>query len=180
MGYFSSSKAERDRKSTTSEQPGRKQEATPAAPPSPTPSETISTLGRGLLLTGNIVCTGSVHIHGRVLGDIYASHLVIFEGAQVEGEVVAQEALINGTFKGTIHGNNVELQSKAVVDGEIFNRSLSIAKDAQFEGVARRLDKPVEAPPCPQVKGEKAALAAPAEVVPLSGVARSPTPTRTP
>jgi cytoskeletal protein CcmA (bactofilin family) len=115
----------------------------------PAPSgkpDIVSTLGRGMLVTGNIVCTGALHIFGRVIGDIHASQLVICEGAKVEGKIVAPELVVQGEFKGTINGNNVKLQSTAVVDGEIFNKSLTIEQSALFEGVARRIDKPVAAP----------------------------------
>jgi hypothetical protein len=33
-----------------------------------------------------------------------------------------------------------------VVEGEIYSKSLTIEHEAQFEGVSRRLDKPVDAP----------------------------------
>jgi cytoskeletal protein CcmA (bactofilin family) len=108
--------------------------------------EIVSTLGHGMLVTGNIVCTGAMHIFGRVVGDIHASQLVICEGAKVEGKIVAPDLVVQGEFKGTISGNNIKLQSTAVVDGEIFNKSLTIEQNALFEGVARRLDKPVAAP----------------------------------
>lgn len=110
------------------------------------PNEMVSTLGHGMLITGNIVCEGSVQIFGRVVGDIHASQLVICQGARVEGKVIAPETVIQGTFNGTIHGNSVKLQSTASVEGEIFNKSLTIEENAQFEGVARRLDKAVAAP----------------------------------
>jgi cytoskeletal protein CcmA (bactofilin family) len=108
--------------------------------------ETISTLGRGMIVTGNIVCEGSLQVFGRLTGDIHASHLVICEGAQVEGQITALDATIQGVFKGTIHGNSVNLQSTAVVDGEIYSKSLTVEKNADFEGTARRLDKPVDPP----------------------------------
>jgi cytoskeletal protein CcmA (bactofilin family) len=116
--------------------------------------EIISTLGPGLLITGNVVSTGAVQIHGRVIGDIHAARLLISKGAVVEGKVTALEAVIDGNFKGTIHGNNVKLQATAVVDGEIFKQSLVIEQNAQFEGVSRRLDKAVEAPTADQVSGQ--------------------------
>jgi Polymer-forming cytoskeletal len=50
----------------------------------------------------------------------------ICEGAKVEGKVMAQDAVINSHYKGAVHGITVKLQSSAVVDGEIFNRSLTI------------------------------------------------------
>jgi cytoskeletal protein CcmA (bactofilin family) len=118
----------------------------------------VSTLGHGMLITGNIVCDGSLQIHGRVVGDIHAVQLVICEGAQVEGKVIAQEAIVHGGFKGTIHGNSVRLQGNAMVDGEIFNKSLTVEENVQFEGMSRRLDKPVDAPMGTQAKDDKPAL----------------------
>lgn len=109
-------------------------------------SSEVSTLGRGMQVTGNIICAGPLQIAGRVTGDIHASQLTITEGARVEGNIIAPEANIRGSFKGTVRGNIVKLQSSAIVEGEIFNKSLSIEQDARFEGVARRLDKAVEAP----------------------------------
>jgi cytoskeletal protein CcmA (bactofilin family) len=116
--------------------------------PAPTSGkpEIVSTLGRGMTITGNVVCTGAMHVFGRVVGDIHASQLVICEGAKVDGKIVAPDVVVQGEFRGTINGNNVKLQSTAVVDGEIFNKSLTIEQNALFEGVARRIDKPVAAP----------------------------------
>ena len=130
-----------------------------------TSPDMVSTLGSGMLITGNILCAGSLQICGRVIGDIHASQLVICEGAKVEGKVIAPDLIIQGAFSGTINGNNVKLQSTAVVEGEIFNKSLIIEQNALFEGVARRLDVPVAAPSSAQIKGEE-----PAPVVALHTV----------
>jgi cytoskeletal protein CcmA (bactofilin family) len=157
MSYFSQSRAERDKK-TVSE---------PVAEPRPEPATPAqaSTLGRGMVITGDIITTDPLEIHGRVTGDIQASRLTICEGAQVEGKIVAQDTVIQGAFTGTIHSNNVKLNSTAVVNGEIYNRSLAIESDAQFEGVSRRLDKPVDAPA--HATTETAAHSA--DIVPISG-----------
>ena len=109
-------------------------------------ADVLSTFGPGMVITGNIVCAGALQIFGRITGEIHASQLTICEGAKVEGKIVAQDTVVQGEFKGTIHGNTVKLQGTAVVDGEIYNRSLTIEQNAQFEGVARRLDRPVDAP----------------------------------
>ena len=130
--------------------------------------DVVSVLGQGMLVTGNIVCAGSVQISGRVIGDIHASQLVICEGAKVEGKIIAPDTTIQGVFNGTINGNNVKLQSTAVVDGEIFSKSLTIEQNAQFEGVSRRLEKPVDPPSSAQAKGEKPAADSMAETVPTS------------
>lgn len=128
--------------------------------------EIVSTLGHGMLVTGNIVCTGAMHVFGRVVGDIHASQLVICEGAKVEGKIIAPDLVVQGEFKGTISGNNVKLQSTAVVDGEIFNKSLTIEQNALFEGVARRLDKPVAAPSAAQAPVEAVAPAYAPQIAP--------------
>ena len=117
-----------------------------AAPVQNKAADVLSTFGPGMVITGNIVCAGGLQIFGRVPGEIHAAQLVICEGAKVEGKIVAQDTVVQGEFKGTIHGNTVKLQGTAVVDGEIYNRSLTIEQNAQFEGVARRLDRPVDAP----------------------------------
>jgi cytoskeletal protein CcmA (bactofilin family) len=119
-------------------------------------SDMVTTIGRGVLITGNIICTGAVQVFGRVTGEIRASHMVISEGANVDGKVMVQEAIIQGAFKGTLHGNIVKLQGTAVVDGELYNKSLTIEQDAQFEGMSRRLDRPVESPSMDQINGEGA------------------------
>ena len=108
--------------------------------------EILSTFGAGLLIAGQIHCPGALQIFGRVQGDVQASHIVICEGGQVEGTIVAQEAVIQGTFNGTVHANSVKLQGKAVVDGEIFNKSLAIEPNVQFQGISRRLERDIEAP----------------------------------
>lgn len=156
MSYFNAAKNDKDIK--PSAEPARLQPAMPSHPVNRTP-ENVSTLASGMQVTGNIVCTGPLQIYGRVVGDIHAAQLTICEGARVEGKIVAPEAIIQGSFNGSIHGNIVKLQKTASVEGEIFNRSLAIEQDARFEGVARRIDQPVVAPGSEQMAAKPAAAA---------------------
>jgi cytoskeletal protein CcmA (bactofilin family) len=162
---FSQSKSESDKKNLgrTGSEP-----AFDVGTPSKSSPEAVSTLGRGMLITGNVTCVGAVQVLGRVTGDIHATTLTVGEGAHVDGNVIAQEMIVHGSFKGTIHANTVKLQNRATVEGEIFNKSLTIEQNAQFEGVARRLDKAVEPPTSEQARGEVPAIA---EVVSISGAA---------
>ncbi len=125
---------------------------------------TVSTLGPGMLITGNIVCEGSAHIFGRVIGDIQAVEIVIGEGARVEGNITAQEVGILGALKGTIRRTTVRLKGSATVDGEVFSKSLTVEENVLFEGLSRRLDKPVELQTCAQAAGEQPAPAASSSV----------------
>ena len=158
MGYFSQSKGERDKKSSNVPVAEVKPSETPAAPGKSTP-EVVSVLGPAMLITGNLDCTGSVEIHGQLIGEIHAERLLICEGSRVEGNVTAQETVIDGSFKGTIHSTSVKLRRSAVVNGEIYNKSLTIEEDVQFEGASRRLEKPVDAPSTVRGKANKPAPA---------------------
>ena len=138
MGYFSQAKAGRDDNSRN--EPRKNSETRKNS------SDMVSTLGPGMLITGNIVCEGSAHIFGRVIGDIQAVQIVVGDGAQVEGNVTAHEVGITGAFKGTIRGNNVRLMGAAKIDGEVFSKSLTVEENVQFEGISRRLEKPIDLP----------------------------------
>ncbi len=165
MGYFSQGKDGRDNKAsgeTGSEAMARVAAAAKKA------AESVSTLGPGMVITGNIVCEGAAQIFGRVTGDIQAVQISIGEGAQVEGNVTAHDITINGSFKGTIRGNNVKLKGAAAIDGEVFSKSLTVEENVQFEGISRRLDKPIELPSLPQVSTGKPALVAKPETGAIS------------
>ena len=117
------------------------------APPGATleTSETISTLGPGMSIIGKIDCQGTLHIYGRIEGELRATNVLIGNGAQFDGNVIAQGVTIDGRVKGSIHATRVNLQSNAVVDGDIFHRVLSIDEKAQFEGSSRRVENPTDA-----------------------------------
>lgn len=167
MNYFSQPRGAREIKAKeTAVEPKAE---TPVARPAQPAQEMLSTFGKGMLITGNVVCAGALQIFGRVTGDIHAGKVVICEGARVEGKIRAQEITIQGEFLGTVHANSVKLQATAKVDGEVFNKQLAIEQNALFEGVSRRLERPVEPPSADQVNGTKPAqpAQAPRSAAPL-------------
>jgi cytoskeletal protein CcmA (bactofilin family) len=105
-----------------------------------------SSLSPGMTVIGKLVGDGAVKIYGRIEGELQASSVVICEGAQIDGDVVAKELTIAGRVKGTVRAGKVKLQSSAVVEGDIFHRSLSIEENARFEGMSRREDSHNEKP----------------------------------
>jgi cytoskeletal protein CcmA (bactofilin family) len=106
----------------------------------PAASEANSSISSGLSIVGKIVGQGKLGIFGHVEGEVHASTVQIGDGAQVDGDIVAEELTIGGRVKGTIHANRVKLNSTAVVEGDIYHRSLAIEENAQFEGMSRRQD----------------------------------------
>jgi cytoskeletal protein CcmA (bactofilin family) len=119
----------------------------PSFPSRPQPAaepEVVSIIASDMTVVGNIVCEGRAEIYGRVDGEIGAVELMVGEGANVSGNVVAQELTICGHVSGTIRAVRVKLKGSAVVQGDIFHRSLSIEENAQFEGSSRRVENPIE------------------------------------
>jgi len=112
----------------------------------PTVPEAISSISSGLSIVGKIVGHGTLAIFGHVEGELHASTIQISDGAQVEGNIIAEELTIGGRVKGTIHANHVKLTSTAVVEGDIYHRSLTIEENAQFEGMSRRQENVIDTP----------------------------------
>jgi cytoskeletal protein CcmA (bactofilin family) len=109
-----------------------------AASEAPEPEGEISSISSEITIVGKITGKGTVKVAGRIEGELHASSVLIAEGAQVEGDIVAKEVTVGGRVRGTIHANRVRLTSSAIVEGDIFHRSLSIEENARFEGSSRR------------------------------------------
>jgi cytoskeletal protein CcmA (bactofilin family) len=124
-----------------------------AAPASATPArpEAICSIGSGTSIVGNITCDGPAQFYGHIEGEVRGSDLLIGEGAEVVGNVIAQEVTIRGRIKGTIRAVRVKLQASGAVEGDIFHRSLSVEDTALFEGSSRRVENPIDtAKPAPR------------------------------
>ena len=124
------------------------------ATPEPTTKAGMgSCIGSGMSIVGNIECNGPAQVFGRIEGELRASELLIGDGAQVEGNVIAQHITVCGRVKGTIHAVRVKLKDGGVVEGDIFHRSLSIDENSQFEGSSRRVENPTEPSSSVDTKG---------------------------
>jgi cytoskeletal protein CcmA (bactofilin family) len=106
---------------------------------------TGSCIGSGMSIVGNIDCNGPAQVFGRIKGELRASDLLIGDGAQIEGSVMAQDVTVCGRVKGTIRAVRVKLQDGGAVEGDIFHRSLAIDENSLFEGSSRRVENPTEA-----------------------------------
>lgn len=111
------------------------------------PGDAVSSISSGMTLVGKFMGDGAVNVFGRVDGELHAATIHIFDGAEVDGDVVAQDLTVGGRVKGTIHAARVTLKGTAIVEGDIFHRSLSIEENARFEGSSRREDEFVVARP---------------------------------
>jgi cytoskeletal protein CcmA (bactofilin family) len=92
-----------------------------------------ATLGRGVSITGEISCSGSLVIEGSVHGPIWCEdgELVIASSAQVHGDIVARDVTIQGRVDGQIIATDVvEVRSGAELSGRIIAKRFILEPDA--------------------------------------------------
>ena len=178
MGIFKSKAPERDPEkdkdlaANAAEVVGRtvqpQQSVLEQPPPRRQPTENAaarSCIGSDMSIVGNIECNGPAQVFGRIKGELRASDLLIGDGAQIDGTVIAQNVTVCGCVKGTIRAVRVKLQNSGAVEGDIFHRSLSIDENSQFEGSSRRVENPTDLPSVeakgPQEEGTQDSALAP-------------------
>ncbi len=109
----------------------------PAAAPRPTPRGDLNAhLGQGAIIEGKLTFKGSVHIDGRVEGEIRADDTVVLgESAVVVAKITAAKVIAQGRIEGDIEASQrIELRAPASVTGNIRTPSLVIHEGVTFEG----------------------------------------------
>jgi cytoskeletal protein CcmA (bactofilin family) len=107
----------------------------------------ISTIGEELTIAGNVTSKGELHVNGQVQGDVHCVAFVLGENAQIEGNVVADYALIRGRLIGSIRALTVTLQANSHVEGNVFHKSLCLEQGSHFQGESRPSEVPLSSMP---------------------------------
>lgn len=97
---------------------------------------TLSIVSAGTTLTGDIECNGILKIEGRIDGSVRRARQVMLakEGA-VHGDVTAQEVVVGGVIHGNVSASDrLELQTTAIVNGEITTKSIIVMEGARING----------------------------------------------
>ena len=94
----------------------------------------LSRLSYGLTVRGILETEGDLQIDGKVFGRINADRLIVNEHGSVEGDVVAREVRIGGSFNGRVFAFSVEIESSADVRGRIFHHHVTVARGARIDG----------------------------------------------
>jgi cytoskeletal protein CcmA (bactofilin family) len=100
------------------------------------PSEWTGFLERGVKIDGKLETTGTFRIDSVMKGTLVSEDtLILGEHAIIEGEIVANRIIISGRFDGTIRAKGkVEIQTSAIVTGEIHSPCVVIEAGAIFDG----------------------------------------------
>jgi len=97
----------------------------------------MSTIGKGIVVTGTIEAQESVAISGSVQGEILATaHDVTLEqGGRIDGNATAKTVNLKGTFVGKIIAlQSVRIHKTAWVKADIAAPSIAIDDGAVFNG----------------------------------------------
>jgi len=117
-------------------------------------AEVATLVEAGTEFEGLLAFRGTVRVEGRVTGDVVASGcLLLAEGAEVRGRVLADVVRVAGCFEGEIHARDfLELLPSARVRGSLASPRLVVAEGALFDGRCRagpELSPPEDAEPAP-------------------------------
>jgi len=93
-------------------------------------------LEKGVSVEGRLDTTGTFRIDSAMKGTLTSDEkLILGANARVEGQIEGNYVVIAGRFDGTIKAKGkVEIQTKAIVTGEIHTPCLIIEPGAVFDG----------------------------------------------
>ena len=132
----------------------------------------VTILTSGCHFSGKLYCRGSTRIGGKIDGEIVSEGLLIIEEeAQINANVKADEAIIQGQVKGRLDAKGrVELCSTCSFEGDVVTPILVIQEGAQFNGRSQMIADPV---PATEKPGAKATQKVQAESRQVGAAARS-------
>ena len=98
----------------------------------------MSIIGPGMRIKGDLVTEGTVRIEGTIEGTIRAGKAVVIgKEGEVIGDVVTQDAVVGGRVRGTLTAESrLELQATAQIEGQISARAqhLVLEEGCRFNG----------------------------------------------
>ena len=97
----------------------------------------MNTIGRHLVITGEVSCEDDLTIEGRVQGyvSVRDATLTIEAPARIQADVRAAQVLVRGEVRGAISASErIELSHSSLVEGSLSAGQIAIAAGAQFNG----------------------------------------------
>ena len=97
----------------------------------------MTTIGRSLVITGEVTSDEDLAIEGQVRGSITVrgGTLTVAEHARLESDIRGVRVLVRGQIVGNVTGSErIELQASANVSGSLSANRIVIADGARFSG----------------------------------------------
>lgn len=102
-------------------------------------SNSSNAIGKGTYLEGNVETFGNIRIEGKITGNVKSkSKVVLGHQAHVQGNIVAQNADIEGDVKGRLEISELlVLKATAVINGDIITGKMVVEPGAVFNGTCK-------------------------------------------
>jgi cytoskeletal protein CcmA (bactofilin family) len=103
----------------------------------PIPTSDVATIGKGLVIRGEITGTDSLVIEGRVEGSIFldGNRVTVGRGGQAAANIVAREVVVMGKVRGSIMATDrLDIRAEGGVVGDLTAPRISIEDGAFFKG----------------------------------------------
>lgn len=101
-------------------------------------STELNFIGKGTVITGEIMTESSLRVDGKVKGKIVCKNtLTVGETGQIEGEVEANNAIVGGKVNGKLYiKQKLVLEASSSLIGELKASKLIIDEGAVFQGTS--------------------------------------------
>ncbi len=93
-------------------------------------------IGVGTSIHGNVSSNGDIRVDGHIIGNLEGkAKIIIGASGTVEGDIIGKHADVFGKVLGTIKVQDLlNINGKALVDGDLFAAKLHIEPTASFNG----------------------------------------------
>jgi len=98
------------------------------------PAASLSIIGTGVNVVGNVTAAGDLHLDGTLEGDVSCASFTLGASGRVTGHVKADKAQLAGQVEGTIAVRELVVEASARLSGDLSYESVSIATGAHVDG----------------------------------------------
>jgi cytoskeletal protein CcmA (bactofilin family) len=103
---------------------------------------TMSVIGGGITITGNIEAEVDLQIAGQVNGDVRCATLILDENSVIRGSVYAERVRASGVIEGAVETRDLAVEATARLKGDVTYSRIRIANGGIVDG--RMSHHPVE------------------------------------
>jgi cytoskeletal protein CcmA (bactofilin family) len=102
----------------------------------------MSVIGSGMRVVGDIESSGVIKVEGVVEGSVRgARQLLLGKGGTIHGDIHAMDAILGGTVVGNVVASErVEVQGTSSVEGDILTKSMVVYEGGTINGNVRMGD----------------------------------------
>jgi len=93
-------------------------------------------IGKDVFAKGNLTIIGSIRIDGTLQGNLTTTDtIIVSEGGNVNGEIIARDAVINGTVTGNLTATSTAtLNRQATLNGDLYTAKVTLSEGSKFNG----------------------------------------------